>query len=470
MVSKMDTACQFRPPAPVPLPRALGPIALLKTLRRNPLECWTQAHFEQPIVIGGFPFGQVAVVSDPSVIRHVLVEAPSDYRKGAIERRVLSSAGLGDGLVAVEDAQWRRQRQTLAPLLGRKMTKGLAPVMTEAISAVIDSWQSRSETADRVIDLKAEMSRVSLEVLARCMFSLDVGKDQDGWRAALKKFFAAKLIVDPFDIIGLPDFVPRIARWRARRMLRGFTEGMDGAIARRRNALAEGEDCVARDGLAHMLGATDPETGARMSEAELKANLLAFFFAGQETTSTVLTWTFYLLSQSPEWRRRVTAEAHSALDNGPIQQAADRLVETRAVVEEAMRLYPPIVGITRSAAAGTRLGPHTLERSTMVIVSTYVVHRHRLLWTDPDSFDPRRFLSPVNRYAYLPFGIGPRMCIGAAFAMQEAVLAVAMVLKRFTIELASGQAVWPVQRLTLRPRDPLLMTMRPAEQSRRHRC
>ncbi len=449
----MDTAFVFRPPAPVPLPRPLGPIALLETIRRNPLECWTQAHFEQPLVIGGFPFGQVAVVSDPSIIRQVLVETPSEYGKGAIERRVLSSAGLGDGLVAVEGEPWRRQRQTLAPLLGRKMIAGFAPVMAEAISAVINSWQSRN---DRVIDLKAEMSRISLEVLVRCMFSSDVGDDQDCWRAALKRFFAAKMIVDPFDIIGLPDYVPRIARWRARRMLRGFTDGIDGAIARRRNV-------PARDGLALMLRAADPETGAQMSEAEVKANLLAFFFAGQETTSTVLTWTLYLLSQCPEWYGRVAAEAHSALDNGPIEQAINRLVETRAVVEEAMRLYPPIVGITRNAAAGTRLGSHTLERRAMVIISPYVLHRHRLLWTDPDVFNPARFLdAPVNRYAYLPFGIGPRMCIGAAFAMQETVLAVAMVLKRFIFELAPGQFVWPVQRLTLRPRDPLLMVMRPA--------
>ena len=422
------------------------------------------------MVFGGFPFGQVAVVSDPSIIRQVLVENPSDYRKGAIERRVLSSAGLGDGLVAVEGGQWRQQRRTLAPLLGRKMITGLAPVMAEAISDVIGSWRGRDETTDRVIDLKAEMSRVSLEVLVRCMFAPDVGEDQDGWRAALKEFFAAKLIVDPFDIVGLPDFVPRIVRWRARRMLRGFTQGIDGAIARRRDVLAEGRDSAARDGLALMLGGSDPETGARMSETEVKANLLAFFFAGQETTSTVLTWTFYLLSQSPEWYGRVTAEARSALDDGPIEHAVDRLVETRAVVEEAMRLYPPIVGITRSAAAGTRLGPYTLGRRTMVIVSPYVVHRHRLLWTDPDVFDPRRFLAPVSRYAYLPFGIGPRMCIGAAFAMQETVLAVAMALKSFSIQLAPGQAVWPVHRLTLRPRDPLLMVTRPIAQGRMQWC
>lgn len=457
----------FRPPAPIPLARPLGPTTLLRTLARNPLECWTRAHFEEPVVIGGFPFARVAVVSDPDIIRHVLVENPFHYRKGALERRVLSSAGLGDGLVTVEGEQWHRQRRTIAPLLGRKMILSLAPVMAEAISEVIGAWDSGSAGAsDRVLDIKAEMSRLSLEMLVRCIFSASFGEDQEVWRTALTQFFAARMRIDPFDIIGLPDFVPRITRWRARRMLRRFDESVEHALARRRNSTSVPTTFAARDLLALMLGATDPDSGARMSEAEVKSNMLAFFFAGQETTSTVLTWVLYLLSQSPEWCRRVTAEAHRAFDS-PIEEAVDRLVETRAVVEEAMRLYPPIVGITRSAAAGTQLGSHTLEHRTMLIISPYVLHRHRLLWRDPDVFDPRRFIDgAVNRHAYLPFGVGPRMCVGAAFAMQEAVLLVAMLLKRFTVQLAPGQVVWPIHRFTLCPRDPLLMMMRPAKDGR----
>jgi cytochrome P450 len=150
--------------------------------------------------------------------------------------------------------------------------------------------------------------------------------------------------------------------------------------------------------------------------------------------------------------------------HGRIEGAADRLVETRAVVEEAMRLYPPIVGITRSAAAGTRLGTHTLAHRTTVIVSPYVLHRHHLLWPDPEMFDPGRFLTAaVDRQAYLPFGVGPRMCIGACFAMQEITLVVAMILKKFSIQLAPNQKVWPVHRFTLRPRDPVLMAVLPRQ-------
>ncbi len=458
----MDGAFGFRPPAPAPLSRPLGPAALLRTLARNPLECWTRAHFEEPVVIGGFPFGQVAVVSDPSIVRQVLVESPLDYRKGVLEQRVLSSAGLGDGLVAVDGEQWQRQRRVLASVLGRKTIACLAPVMAEAISAVLGSWRlGGGSPQERVVDIKAGMSRLSLETLVRCMFSDDFGEDHGAWRLALTQFFGASLRIDPFDILGLPEFVPRIVRWRARRLLHTFNMEVDCAIARRCKAL-NGTKATTTDMLALMLGADDPGTGARMSQAEVKANMLAFFFAGQETTSTVLTWTLYLLTQSLEWYRRVRAEA-SAVD-GPMEEAIDRLVQTRAVVEEAMRLYPPIVGITRSAPAGSRLGADTLERRTMLIVSPYVIHRHRLLWPDPDIFDPNRFLNgAVNRYAYLPFGIGARMCIGASFAMQEIVLAVAMLLKRFSISLAAGQSVWPVHRITLRPRDPLMMVLRPAD-------
>lgn len=410
----MDAASGFRPPAPVPQPRPLGPLALLKTLRHNPLECWTRAHFDEPVVFGGFPFGQVAVVSDPAIISQLLVEKSSDFRKGALERRVLASAGLGEGLVAVDGEQWHRQRRTIAPVMGRKLITGLAPVMADAIASIIDPWHAGGEDgAGRVIDVKAQMSLLSLAVLTRCMFSPEFGEDPQAWATALTQFFATRARIDPFDILGLPDFVPRLTRWRARHMLTSFDAGIGAAIARRGACHADRSQAAAGDLLARMLNAVDPETGARMSEGEVKANLLAFFFAGQETTSTVLTWVLYLLTQSPPWRARVAAEAQQVLQ-GPLGDAADRLVQTRAVVEEAMRLYPPIVGITRSAPAGARLGDHTLARRTMVIVSPYVLHRHRLLWNDPDLFDPGRFLSgSVNRHAYLPFGVGPRMCASA---------------------------------------------------------
>src|SRR6185295_11816547 len=167
--------------------------------------------------------------------------------------------------------------------------------------------------------------------------------------------------------------------------------------------------------------------------------------------------------QSPDWYERITAEADRELD-GPLDSLADRLVETRAVIDEAMRLYPPIVGISRTAGRRDELAGETIARGTMVVVSPWVLHRHRLLWDDPDVFDPGRFLESsskkIERYAYLPFGVGPRMCIGAAFALQEATIVLAMILRSFSLGLAPGQTVWPLQMITLRPKDPLMMAVK----------
>jgi len=450
----------FRPPAPVPLPLPLGPISLLKALARNPIECWTLQHFEEPIVLGGFPFARVAVVSAPAAIRQILVEGVFHFPKSALERRVLS-ADLRDGLVAIDGEQWHSQRRTLAPLFGRKAIAGFVPAMWRAATALLDRW--RALPRGSMVEIKTEMSRVAHEGLAGCIFANGLGRDPEATRAAMIRFFANDVRIDPFDILGLPDFVPRFTKGRARRLLRTFEQSFGEAIAERRGSRCPRHAC-SRDMLDALLEACDPETGQRMSEDEVKANVLAFIFAGQETMSTALTWALYLLSKSPQWTERVTAEAQSALPNCG-EPLPDRLVETRAVINEAMRLYPPITAITRSASRPTSLAGRDIARGTTLIISPYVLHRHRRLWDEPDMFDPSRFLDEAARkiehYAFLPFGVGPRMCIGASFALQEAALVLAAIVKNYALTLLPDQDVWPLQRFTLRPRDPLWMAIAP---------
>jgi cytochrome P450 len=170
-----------------------------------------------------------------------------------------------------------------------------------------------------------------------------------------------------------------------------------------------------------------------------------------------------LLSQSREWRQRVQFEADRELD-GPIEDLADRLVETRAVIDETNRLYPPITAISRVAIDADELAGETIKPGTMVVIAPYVIHRHRALWDKPDRFNPNRFLGNeremIDRFAYLPFGVGPRICIGATFAIQEASIVIAKIMRNFTLELVSGHAAWPVQKLTLRPKDGLPMVVR----------
>jgi cytochrome P450 len=440
--------------------------------------------------MGGLPFARVAVVSEPAAIRKILVEDPADFRKSALERRILS-ARLRDGLVAADGEQWASQRRMLAPFFGRKMLMQFAPAMAGAAAA---RWR---RSAGEVLECKAEMSALALDALMRSIFHDGLGSDHAAMCTAARDYFAVAGRIDPFDVIGLPDVLPRVTHWRTRTLLRPFDAALDAAIARRRRALDEHSREAPRDILGILLAARDPVTGRGLTEAEVKANVLTFFLAGQETTSTALTWAIYLLSQSSEWSERVAAETQRELQGAgsPPEAIADRLVETRAVLDEAMRLYPPIVGITRTASRSTQLAGQQIARNTLIVISPYVLHRHRLLWEDPDLFDPARFLdrprvsrtsvpgpgrghedpgpgatavggrqnsaAKIDRYAYLPFGIGPRMCIGAGFALQEATLVLANVMRSFKLALAPGQTVWPQQRLTLRPRDPLLLRVEP---------
>ena len=193
----------------------------------------------------------------------------------------------------------------------------------------------------------------------------------------------------------------------------------------------------------------------------MRSNILTFIAAGHETTANTLSWALFLLSQSRAWRERVEAEVDRELTGSTEAGVADRLIETRAVIEETIRLYPPIAAISRVALADDDLNGEPVRPGSLIVISPYVLHRHRLLWDRPDAFDPRRFLgsahATIDRFAYLPFGAGPRKCIGSTFALQEATLVLASIVRHFSFQLKPGHAVWPSLRVTLRPANGLPM-------------
>lgn len=461
-MSPSPAGSPYRPPAPAPQPKPLGIRGLISTLKRNPLECWAKEHFEQPIVVGGLPFWNVLLVHEPRAIRHVLLDNASNYQKDSIQRRVLS-AGLGDGLLSAENERWRMQRRTVAPIFARKTIMDFAPAMLGAADALAARWR-RHDGA--VVDVAAEMSRLTLDVLERTIFSDGFGRDAEEIRAAMSTYFNTIGKIDPLDLIGLPPSVPRLSHLRVRSTLRFFETAVDAIIATRRARIAEKSGDNADDILTLLLAALDPDTGERMSEAEVRSNILTFIAAGHETTANTITWSLFLLSQSPEWRARVEAEARCEL-GGPAVGVADRLVETRAAIDEAIRLYPPIAAISRVAMGEDEIGGQRVKRGTMIVIAPYVLHRHRAHWRDPDAFDPGRFLGParndIDRFAYIPFGAGARTCIGSAFALQEATLILATIMKNFDVKLAPDKQVWPLLRVTLRPADglPMVITNKP---------
>jgi cytochrome P450 len=269
--------------------------------------------------------------------------------------------------------------------------------------------------------------------------------------------------ISPLDVLGVPDFVPRLGRLRVRSTLRFFAAEIDRVISIRHRILAAQPDRAPSDLLTRLLEALDIKTEDHITEPEVRSNILTFIAAGHETTANSLSWALFLLSQSREWCERVQAEADREFI-GPIAGIADRLVETRAVIEEAIRLYPPIAAISRVALDFDDLNGERVRPGSLLVISPYVLHRHRLLWDRPNVFDPRRFLgsarTAIDRFAYLPFGVGPRKCIGSAFALQEATLVLAAIAKHFSFQLKPGHRVWPTLQVTLRPANGLPMIIR----------
>ncbi len=436
-----------RPPAPEPLERLPGPLALLRRLRRNPLECFTRRHFNDLIVAGGLPFKRVVLVSHPQAVRRVLLDNAGAYRKDFLQRRVLSG-GLADGLLGVDGPRWKAQRRVAAPIFALRQVHGFAPAMRAAALDVVRRWPVGDGAR---IALDVEMRRITLEVLERTIFTDGFGSDAETIREAMAVYFDGLGRLGPLDLLGAPKAFPRPGRRKIAAALRLFEAGIDRLIADRRALLLWRPRTAPADMLTALLSADG------LSEAEIRSNLITLFSAGHETTANTLTWTLALLALAPDWRARVEREADAAPDDALVLPVA------RAVIEEALRLYPPIAALSREALAADELAGVKIAKGTLVVIAPYVIHRHRQLWERPQVFDPARFLgearAAVDRFSYLPFGAGPRTCLGGEFALQEATLALTAIVRRYRLDLAPGESLWPRLNVTLRPQGGVRMIL-----------
>jgi cytochrome P450 len=450
----------FRPPAPKPRTEPLGTWAFLIAVRQNPIMTWMEDHFEELVMAGEGALGRLTVVHDPAIIRHILLDNAANYRKDDLQLRILAP-GLGRGLLTAEGEEWKLQRRTLAPLFTPRNVASFFPAMVEAADRLVRRWQRRPD--GRVVDASLEMTRVTLDVLEQTIFTHGVARDPDALGRAITRYFEGLGRVDPLDIFGFPDWIPRIGRLRARPAIRFFEEIVNELIETRKALLARGEPAP-QDLLTLLLEAADPETGKGLSDIEVRANIVTFIGAGHETTANALSWSLYLLSQDERARIRIEQEVDEVLGRGPVEpHHLDRLVYTRAVIDEAIRLYPPAPYMSRTAIQDDQIGDLLIPAGSMVAIAPYVLHRHRKLWDQPDAFRPERFLPEergrIDRFAYLPFGAGPRVCIGASFSLQEAVIVLATIVRSARLDLVEGHEVMPLQRITLRPRNGLPMRL-----------
>ena len=446
----------FVPPYPPRLEKPRSMLSTILTLRRNPLEIWGKADFERPFSIGRSVLGLRAAAHDPAAVRRVLLDNADNYRKDELQLRILSP-GLGNGLLTADGEAWRLQRRSLAPLFSPRQVAEFAVAMQRVAEAAVERIARRRNGA--VVDVAEAMGRLTLEVLEQTLFSQGLGRTPSAFQKMVTSYFDSIGRLDPLDLLGAPSFLPRLGRLRGRPALKFFAEAVNAIIDARKALLASGV-APPRDLLTLLLAAKDPETGLGLPEADVRANILTFIGAGHETTANGLTWALFLLSQAPEWRQRAEREADDVYD--PAQPDMLEGCQTlRAVFDEALRLYPPAAMLSREAITEDEILGVRVPAGTVVVISPYVLHRRRGLWENPDAFDPSRFLGArrerIDRFAYIPFGAGPRVCIGMTFAIQEAVIVLANLLRAVRLELVEGEEIAPRQRVTLRPKNGLKM-------------
>ncbi len=423
-------------------PGALGMVRILQT---NALQMWSRQAYERPAMVGSF-LGRIQVLlNDPDAIGHVLVRNAANYRRPAISRRLLAPL-VGDGLLLSEGAAWRHQRRTIAPILAPRSM----PVLTSHVA--VAAAQRRERLAGRQdVDLLAEMQRTALEIAGRSMFSLEMESLGGPMRALLMRFAVQLARPSAFELL-LPPAIPS-PQDRARRRFRTEWTALIGLIldARARLPITDGP----RDLFDMLVAARDPETGEGFSREQLCDQVATMILAGHETTALTLFWALCLLAQSPHWQARVAEEAAAnPFDSHNASEVLARLPVTRAVVSEALRLYPPAFMITREAVKRDTANRTLVPRGATVVIAPWVLHRHATLWEDPSAFEPSRFMpgAPAPpRFSYIPFGAGPRICVAAQFAVAEAVLVLAALLRDLTVSSRDASHIRPIARVTTQP-------------------
>jgi cytochrome P450 len=400
--------------------------------------------------LGPFVFHQVA---HPDHVKHVLVDHQKNYPRSWFYDR--AKVGAGEGLVTTEGPAWLRLRRLSQPAFQHHKIAALAAVMTEAVEAMRGRWHDHARRGEP-LDVAAEFMRLTFRIAGQAFLSLDLGGEADRVGAAVLETLAY-LEYRLSNLLSLPPFVPTPRALRFRRALRVLDGVVYDIIARRREPQVGPPDL-----LSLLLAARDEETGEGFTDRELRDQVLTFLVAGYETTAVALTWTCYLLSQHPEAADRVRAEAAAVL-GGRTPTAADlpRLTYTRQVIEESLRLYPPVYGLVRDAREADEIAGFHIPARSMVVISPYVTHRHPEFWPDPEKFDPERF-TPERaagrpRLAWFPFLAGPHVCIGQEFALMEATLTVAMLAQTVRLRLVPGTVVELKPMLSLRPRGGLPM-------------
>lgn len=430
-------------------------LSALVAIVRNPLDALPTSIFTEPVVFSKTAGELKVYLAHPALIHEALVKNADSLEKGDQVRRALGPA-LGQGMLTADGAHWKWQRQSVAGTFRHDKLLELQPTMIAAAERTRDRWLQNTRST---IDVGHEMMHTTFDIIVDTMMSGGHGIDVDKVEGSISDFLEPTGWSFALGLLKAPEWIPYPGRAKAREAVKFLRASLTSVVEERRRSPDDRRDLVTM-----LLSASDPDTGRTMTDAEIVDNLMTFITAGHETTALGLAWTFDLLARHPEAECKVLAEIDAVTEGRPVTpDHVSTLVYTRQVFSEAMRLYPPAPIITRTALRDFRLGEYLIPAGTVLIVPIYAVHHHGSIWPDPDMFDPGRFSPDAakarHRYAYMPFGAGPRVCIGNAFAVMEAVAIMAVLLQSLRLAAGEPRAPKPIMKVTLRPNRALNMRL-----------
>ena len=449
----------FRTPATAPGPSGPQMLRAIRTIRSDALGFLEQmARTYGPVVQFPIPSPPTYLVSDPEAVRRVLVTHARDYDKQTIQYRSLSLV-TGEGLLTTSGEVWRRQRRMVQPAFHHEVLEGVVGYAARATEELISRWGDLSRGA--VIDIDEAMMRVALETVGASLFGTDLSGDAD--RLARATIEALDVVVARAQVpVQPPDWLPTRPTRRLRAALVQLDDAVASMVASRQRAGSADEPSTLLDLLVEAAAADPP-----IPASEVRDELVAFLVAGHETTASALTWALWLLAGDAAVQGEVARELDEVLGERALTYAdLDHLPWTRAVFDEAMRLYPPVWLVSRHAKEDDVLAGREIPAGSLIIMTPYIAQRDPQLWEAPTEFRPQRFLDGHRRGAagdaiFWPFGLGPRMCIGRDFAYVEGMAVLSVLLRQVAVSRVPGVVPRPAALVTLRPADALALVVRP---------
>ena len=398
---------------------------------------------------------QVYLAVHPDHVKRVLQDNVQNYPKSGYSKL---KPLIGNGLLSNQGEPWRRQRRLIQPAFHAEYLRTMAETMAAATQEVIVHWKASIARGQDVFNIESEMTRLTLAIVSRTLFSTDVSEGAGNVAKALR--FVLRYGTDRVGrFFAAPHAIPTPKNLRYRRALHTLDEVVYGLISQRRKMVDD-----KRDLLAMLLQARDAETGEAMSEKQLRDEVMTLLTAGHETTAKALSWAFYLMDRNPKAADELRRELVWVLrGKAPTYDDLPNLTYTKMFIQESMRIFTPVWGLARRVREDDTIGGFVIPKGSRVIVSPYATHRHPKFWPNPEHFDPNRFTPEQSKgrphYAYFPFGGGPRKCIGAHFAMMEAQIILSMVAQEFRLSLVPGHPVETEAIFTLRPKNGIAMNL-----------